>query len=235
MAQLQTKFDRFGVWDRPPKPFNRSYSCVPPSERESERRRLMLDGSDLSLSERLRYALGLLTPAERKERVVKSAQQLRRYLNGADPPLSVLVMVSAATGVPVAWLADGRPDIPEPISGGVDTPISFGVARPTRPGPGLEKVQEIGRSQRAGASESAKSADFGVPEAVGTGMAAQRAPVGLAWQINPDRLARAYEMALSGIAVPPGRRPDSRRLMQVTMLIYDQMTEDEAAPSEGSQ
>lgn len=57
------------------------------------------------------------------------------------------------------------------------------------------------------------------------------AGVGLAWSVNPDRIARAYELALRGLVATPGRAPDARRLMQITLLLYDDMTEaEEAAP-----
>lgn len=52
--------------------------------------------------------------------------------------------------------------------------------------------------------------------------------LGLTWQADPGRLARAYEQALAGFAVPAGHHPDARRLMQVTLLIYDELTEVEA-------
>jgi DNA-binding phage protein len=49
------------------------------------------------------------------------------------------------------------------------------------------------------------------------------AALGLTWQADPDRLARAYEMALAGISVLPGHRPDPRRLMRITLLLYDEL------------
>jgi hypothetical protein len=59
--------------------------------------------------------------------------------------------------------------------------------------------------------------------------------LGLTWQANPDRMARAYEMALSGLAVRPGHHPDPRRLMQVTLLIYDELTATEEPPKSASE
>jgi hypothetical protein len=56
------------------------------------------------------------------------------------------------------------------------------------------------------------------------------AALGLTWQADPDRLARAYEMALNGISVLPGHRPDPRRLMRITLLLYDELA---AAEGEG--
>lgn len=53
--------------------------------------------------------------------------------------------------------------------------------------------------------------------------------LGLTWQADPDRLARAYQQALDGLVVLPGHRPDPRRLMQITLLIYDELTEAEQA------
>jgi transcriptional regulator with XRE-family HTH domain len=53
--------------------------------------------------------------------------------------------------------------------------------------------------------------------------------LGLTWQADPDRLARAYELARRGIVVLPGHEPDPRRLMQVTLLIYDELTAAETA------
>lgn len=235
MALEQTKSDQFGVWDRPPRRFKRSYSVVSPSQRAGERRRLMLDGSDLSLSDRLGYALGLLTPEERKERIEKSAQQLRRYLDGADPPFSVLVMISAASGVPVAWLAEGRADIPSISAEGVDTPIPFGVPVGGRLGSVPEQAQDLGRVQRAPAGEEAAEKDFGVRTPGFGVMEPPGKSIGLAWQANPDLLAKAYEMALNGIVATPGRRPDPKRLMQVTLLIYDELLEATTAPAEVSQ
>jgi transcriptional regulator with XRE-family HTH domain len=59
--------------------------------------------------------------------------------------------------------------------------------------------------------------------------AADPAALGLTWQADPDRLARAYELALQGLVTLPGHRPDPRRLMQITLLIYDEMTAAEQA------
>jgi hypothetical protein len=59
--------------------------------------------------------------------------------------------------------------------------------------------------------------------------AADAASLGLTWQADPDRLARAYELALQGLVTLPGHRPNPRRLMQITLLIYDEMTEAEEA------
>lgn len=190
---------------------------------------MMLDGSDLSLPERLRYALGLLTPSERQERIERSPQQLRRYLDGADPPFSVLVMVGAATGVPVGWLADGRADLTAEDEGLFGVP---GEPDPVAIGAGLAGA---GRSRRPGGGLGPLSPGFGVAPAVTPGMASRPGVVGLAWQANPDRLAKAYDMARNGIVSAPGKQPDSKRLMQVTLLIYDQLTEDEGGPPEVQQ
>lgn len=61
------------------------------------------------MHERLEYAVGLVPPAELKLMMPRSIKQLGRYLKGADVPFSVLHAVSIASGVPVDWIAGGRP------------------------------------------------------------------------------------------------------------------------------
>lgn len=51
--------------------------------------------------------------------------------------------------------------------------------------------------------------------------------LGGAWQANPDRLGRAYQQAVESLVLLPGQRPDPRRVMQITMLLYDHLTEAE--------
>lgn len=213
MALRQDKFDPAEGWDAAPRGFSRSYSRIAPSERADERHRLMLDGSDLSLSERLRYALGLLSPTERDARIDRSPKQLRRYLDGADPPLSVLVQISVATGVPTGWLADGRAD------------ISFGVPDDGMTSPDGASAPETLALPNAEGAGGALPDDFGVRRQISE----EQPHRGLAWTVNPDRIARAYQMAMRGIVTRPGWRPDPRRIMQVTLLIYDELTDAEEA------
>lgn len=131
-----------------------------------------------------------------------SPSTLNGYLAGGAVPLDKAEGMAEVAGVNLRWLATGE----GPMRVG-NVPRYVHEAHP----------EDIARLQRGpGVAEPSPSAE-----------AAGRA--GLTWLANPDRLARAYEQALNGFAVPAGRRPDPKRLMQVTLLIYDEMTEAEAA------
>lgn len=84
-------------------------SYVIDSTRQNETLRIMADGTNLSFHERLEYAVSLVSPAKLKLKLPRSIKQMGRYLKGADVPWSVLVAVSSASGVPVDWIAGGRP------------------------------------------------------------------------------------------------------------------------------
>jgi hypothetical protein len=90
-------------------PDNPAISRVITSERQAETLREMKDGTKMSLQERLDYAINLIPPKLLSERTGRSRKQLRRYVDGADVPMSVLTMLSVYSGVPVDWLAAGRP------------------------------------------------------------------------------------------------------------------------------
>lgn len=220
MAQAQDRFDQNGEWDPVPRGFAESYSRVSVSGRQGERRRSMRDGTKLSLGERLQYALALVPAAQWEGRVGRSPKQLRRYIEGADPPFSVLTMLSVASGVPLEWLATGRGD------------ISFGV-------PGAETKADAAANPAENAAETTVTPaerpcvpDFGVPARKSEEPPRPDAPRGIFHQVDPERLSRAYQAALNGIVTAAGRQPDPRRIMQVTILLYDEMTEAEAASKE---
>lgn len=74
--------------------------------------------------------------------------------------------------------------------------------------------------------------DTGQPsrQQLGTPAAAPREP--LFSQINADRLADAYVAALQALAARGHTNPEPRRVMQVTILLYDELTEaEEDAPT----
>lgn len=125
---------------------------------------------------------------------------LNRYLAGREMRLPAAVAIARATGVRLEWLATGE-----------------GPMRPDPPAP---------------TAPPAPAAPSAAPPPPPSGLAeAERTPaaLGLTWQADPDRLARAYEMALNGISVLPGHRPDPRRLMRITLLLYDELAAAEAA------
>lgn len=134
-----------------------------------------------------------------------SPSTLNGYLAGGAVPLDKAEAMADVAGVNLKWLATG------------EGPMRVGnVPRYAHEA----KAEDIARFQQGpGVAEPAP------------GRPNQR-DLGLAWRVDPERLARAYEMALTGFAVAPGRRPDPMRLMQVTLLIYDDLTEAEEPPRE---
>lgn len=124
---------------------------------------------------------------------------LSKYLAGREMRLPAAIALARATGVRLEWLATGE-----------------GPMRPDPPPP-------------APAAPAGMSSPQAAP--AGTGELAERAAatLGLTWQADPERLARAYEMAVNGISVLPGHRPDPRRLMRITLLLYDELAAAEAA------
>lgn len=118
---------------------------------------------------------------------------------GGEMKLSNAVALAQAAGVRLEWLATGEG--PEQHSEASPAPA------PSAPSDVAERPAFPGLSEERATS---------TPN-----------DLGLTWQVNPDRLARAYERALKGIAILPGHKPDPRRLMQVTLLLYDEMTEAE--------
>jgi hypothetical protein len=104
--------------------------------------------------------------------------------------------LARAAGVRLEWLATG------------EGPMRAGSAA-EQPPPATPKPAE-----RKGMAESALPA---------TGAAEG---VGIAWQVNPERLAQAYTMAserIGGSSVTPAL------IMRIALVIYDHMTETEAA------
>jgi phage repressor protein C with HTH and peptisase S24 domain len=69
----------------------------------------MGDGRRLTIQERLQIALETVPRGSWAVHFSRSEKQLRRYLEGADIPFSVLSSIAAKTGVPLDWLAAGRP------------------------------------------------------------------------------------------------------------------------------
>ena len=130
------------------------------------------------------------------------------YLAGGEIKLSNAVGLAHAAGVRLEWLATGQ------------GPMTPSVLGPMQAGDELA-------GDDTGPPQSLAKPGFGAAEP--SPAVEPAGGTGLTWLANPDRLARAYEQALNGFAVPPGRRPDAKRLMQVTLLIYDEMTEAEAA------
>lgn len=84
-------------------------SYVAETSRENETVRIMGDGTEMSFSERLAYAVRLVPPEKLDAYVGRSSKQMSRYLKGADVPWSVVLAISVASGVPVDWIAAGRP------------------------------------------------------------------------------------------------------------------------------
>ena len=105
MAAQQDRFDQSTAETRQTGP--RSWTTL--SDRPGERIQVMADGTDLSFLERLQYALSLVPRREWQNRIGRSAKQIDRYVNGADVPFSVVTMISVGSGVPIDWLASGRP------------------------------------------------------------------------------------------------------------------------------
>lgn len=134
---------------------------------------------------------------------------LNNYVGGRDMKASALVALAVACGVRLEWLATGQ---------GPMTPSVLGS---------MQAGDELAGDDTALPRLARVQARSGVAEPGPGGEAAPH--LGITWQVNPDRLARAYETALAGLATPVGRRPDAKRLMQVTLLIYDEMTEAEEA------
>jgi hypothetical protein len=125
--------------------------------------------------------------------------------------LPVAVSLARATGVRLEWLATGDGPMCPSEAGVMEAGDELAPAdvSPAKPQP-----RPIPPASAAGLAEH--------------GMAVPEGSLGIAWQVNPDRLARAYVMALNGIVTAPGRAPDPKRLMQVTLIIYDEMTDAEA-------
>lgn len=84
---------------------------------------------------------------------------------------------------------------------------------PMRPGEGLMQAGGgLGESAATpGLSEDSREEQRGI---------------GLAWQANRERLGAAYEKAMSSLVAPPGQRVDPKILMALTLLLYDDMTEE---------
>ncbi len=134
---------------------------------------------------------------------------ITNYVDGGEMKLSNAAALARATGVRLEWLATGEGPM-RTAAGGDD------AARP------------------AATPRSAEMSGFAEP-----GVRGETGPgnVGIAWQVNPERLARAYEMAsakITGASVTP------TLVMRVALVIYDHLTEAEGtkpsspAPSQGA-
>lgn len=123
------------------------------------------------------------------------------YIAGGEMKLSNATILARMAGVRLEWLSTG------------EGPVE--VAQPSADPPPRQAMRP-GNSPYSGLSEASRVKE-------------DASPLGLTWAVNLDRLARAYEMAQRGIAVLPGRAPDPKRLLQVMLLIYDEMTDAEAA------
>ena len=128
---------------------------------------------------------------------------LNRYIAGRDMKASAMVALARATGVRLEWLATGKGPMHE---GGAAEDLPPATLRAT---------------ERQGMAEPA------LPDP------SLREGLGIAWQVDPDRLARAYAMAserIGGSSVTPAL------IMRIALVIYDHLTETEAAakaPPEG--
>lgn len=131
------------------------------------------------------------------------------YTDGGEMKLSNAAAIARAAGVRLEWLATGEGPMTASVLGA------------------MQAGDELAGDDTARLQLARSVARRGVAEPGGT--PGGQATLGLSWEVNVDRLARAYQTALQGIAVRPGRAPDPRRLMQVTLLIYDEMTDAEAA------
>lgn len=83
-------------------------SWVAKTGRDGERLRATRDASEMSTGERIGYALKLITNPDSRASIGRSEKQLRRYAEGYDVPLSVLVAISALSGLPIEWIVSGR-------------------------------------------------------------------------------------------------------------------------------
>lgn len=131
-----------------------------------------------------------------------SPSTLRPYFKDGGVPLDNAVALAKAAGVRLEWLATG-----EGPMHATDPPTAFAT--------GADVRRELARLlAQQGFADAPPASEH-------------RGGLGMTWQMNLDRLARAYEQARQGIATLPGHCPDARRLMQITLLIYDEMTEVE--------
>ncbi|MBW6399523.1 helix-turn-helix domain containing protein [Roseomonas sp. HJA6] len=126
---------------------------------------------------------------------------LNGYLKGGALPIEGAVALARASGVRLNWLATGE----EPML-------------VTDPAPA---VLQPAPDQRHSAFRTILGAAEPGPADHASGGG------GIAWQVNPERLARAYEAAsrqLIGPSVTP------TLLMRIALVIYDHLTEIEAGP-----
>ena len=68
----------------------------------------MPESRQTTAHDRLAHAIERVPKAMWADRFGRSEKQLRRYLAGADIPLSVMLTVANATGVPIDWIVSGR-------------------------------------------------------------------------------------------------------------------------------
>lgn len=107
---MSEKQDRFGNTARQARSLESDDGISWPrlSDRSGERLREASDATFMSVAERLEYAMSLVPAHAWQERIGRSQKQVKRYLGGADIPLSVLTAISAASGLPIDWLVSGR-------------------------------------------------------------------------------------------------------------------------------
>ncbi len=130
-------------------------------------------------------------------------------------------LVAQRAGVPLSTLNSYLRGVEMKVGGLLKLAAATGVRLewlatgqgPMRPGEGLMQVG-------GGLGESA--ATPGLSEAPRE----EQRGIGLAWQANRDRLGAAYEKAMNSLVAPPGQRVDPKILMGLTLLLYDDMTEE---------
>jgi hypothetical protein len=150
------------------------------------------------------------------------SQELAARLKAAVRESGGNTLVAQRAGVPLSTLNS--------YLRGVEMKVGALVRLAAATGVRLEWLATGQGPMRAGEGLMRTGAQLGEPQQQDTSL-------GMTWQANPDRLGRAYQQAIESLVVLPGQRPDPRRVMQVTLLLYDHLTEAEesakAAPNAG--
>nr|WP_246523448.1 helix-turn-helix transcriptional regulator [Neoroseomonas eburnea] len=131
---------------------------------------------------------------------------ITNYADGGEMKLSNAAALARATGVRLDWLATGE----GPMRASDPPREQFHPSQiPAQagflPGRGVAEPSPGGRASGG---------------------------TGIAWQVNPERLARAYEMASERIA---GSSVTPTLIMRIALVLYDHLTEvEDAAPPPSS-